>query len=102
VYAHTSFTTTPTTTITHPPPSIPHVHFFFNLKKVMRVWFDQQLSGVNGTIDILETPDFAPVNLIAQYHLLEEECAAWANATGGACVRWEEICVCVCVCVFFF
>jgi hypothetical protein len=50
----------------------------------MRVWFDQQLSGQNGTIDILETPDFAPVNLIAQYHLLEEECMAWANKTGGA------------------
>lgn len=49
----------------------------------MRVWFDRQLSGKNGTIDILETPDFAPVNLIAQYHLLEEESAAWANKTGG-------------------
>lgn len=52
----------------------------------MRVWFDRQLSGQNGTIDVLETPDFAPVNLIAQYHLLEEESAAWANKTGGACV----------------
>lgn len=60
--------------------------------QVMRVWFDQQLSGKNGTIDILETPDFAPVNLIAQYHLLEEECMAWANKTGGTC-----LCVFICV-----
>lgn len=56
----------------------------------MRVWFDQQLSGHNGTIDILETPDFAPVNLIAQYHLLEDECAAWANKTGGALKFWDR------------
>lgn len=67
-------------TPTHPPtPTITP-----QTPKVMRVWFDRQLSGRNGTIDILETPDFEPVNLIAQYHLLEAECAAWANKTGGA------------------
>lgn len=70
----------------------------------MRVWFDQQLN--DSTPNILETPDFTPINLsmycksvyisdestklklswiqVAQYHLLEEEFKEWAAKTGGA------------------
>lgn len=55
--------------------------------KVMRVWFDQQLN--NTTPNILETPDFTPINLIAQYHLLEEEYAEWANKTGGSVIEFH-------------
>lgn len=50
--------------------------------KVVRFWFDKQLNS--SAPDILETPDFTPINLIAQYHLLEEEFALWANKTGGS------------------
>ena len=50
--------------------------------KVLRVWFDQKLNETRP--DILETPDFYPINLIAQYHLLEHESTVWANKTGGS------------------
>jgi len=67
------------------------------LYKVVRVWFDKQLARacktVAGCPDVMETPDFTPVNLIAQYHLLERQSAAWANKTGGSifefhCYTW--------------
>jgi len=65
--------------------------------KVVRVWFDKQLlqacETAAGCPDIMETPDFTPVNLIAQYHLLESQSSAWANKTGGSifefhCYTW--------------
>ena len=49
--------------------------------RVFRGWFDKQLST---DIPIFETPDYRPINLIAQYHLLEEEFSSWANETGGS------------------
>lgn len=52
------------------------------MNQVFRAYFDKQLEG-NNSVDILETPDFFPVNLVAQYHMLEEESMAWANKTGG-------------------
>ena len=55
--------------------------------KVMRVWFDKQLNG--SAPNILETPDFAPINLVAQYHLLEEEFAIWAQKTGGSVIEFH-------------
>ena len=59
----------------------------------MRVWFDKKLNA--SAPDILETPDFTPVNLIAQYHLLEEEYASWSQRTGGSvlefhCYTWSK------------
>lgn len=93
VYVHVVSTYIHASVSHHPTNLQPHlITTLPTLKKpqVMRVWFDQQLSGHNGTIDILETPDFAPVNLIAQYHLLEDECAAWANKTGGALKFWDR------------
>lgn len=53
--------------------------------KVIRIWFDQQLGSDRP--DIMETPDFGPVNLIAQYSLLEEEFINWANRTGGSVIE---------------
>ena len=55
--------------------------------KVVRVWFDKQLNS--STPDILETPDFSPVNLIAQYHLLEDEFINWAQETGGSVIEFH-------------
>jgi isorenieratene synthase len=45
--------------------------------------------------DIIETPDWGIVNLIAQYSQLEDESIAWANATGGSilefhCYTWTK------------
>jgi isorenieratene synthase len=39
--------------------------------------------------DILETPDFTPINLIAQYSLLEKEFIDWAAQTGGSVVEFH-------------
>jgi hypothetical protein len=50
--------------------------------KVLRVWFDQQMNS--SAPDVLETPDYTPINLIAQYHLLEKEYSIWATKTGGS------------------
>lgn len=55
--------------------------------KVMRVWFDKQMNSSTPTI--LETPDFTPINLIAQYHLLEEEFIEWGNRTGGSVIEFH-------------
>ena len=49
--------------------------------RVFRAWFDKRLST---DIPIFETPDYRPINLIAQYHILEEEFQNWANETGGS------------------
>ncbi|XP_033120151.1 uncharacterized protein LOC117119432 isoform X2 [Anneissia japonica] len=54
--------------------------------KVFRAWFDKQL---HNRPDILETPDYTPVNLIAQYHMLEEQPAMWANKTGGSVLEFH-------------
>ncbi|XP_077985594.1 carotenoid phi-ring synthase-like [Glandiceps talaboti] len=54
--------------------------------KVFRAWFDRQLTD---SPIILETPDFTPVNLIAQYHLLEDEFKNWANETGGSVIEFH-------------
>ena len=56
--------------------------------KIMRVWFDKQLEGAN-TKNILETPEFSPINLIVQYHTLEEEYMVWANKTGGSVMEFH-------------
>lgn len=61
--------------------------------KVVRVFFDKQLNS--SAPDILETPDFSPINLVAQYHLLEEEFSIWAKKTGGSviefhCYTWSK------------
>lgn len=55
--------------------------------RVMRVWFDQQLN--DSTPVILETPDFTPINLIAQYSRLEEKFIDWAGKTGGSVIEFH-------------
>lgn len=50
---------------------------------MLRAYFDQRLMGPYADDVVLETPDANPVNLIAQYHLLEGESKEWADKTGG-------------------
>ncbi len=62
--------------------------------KVIRVWFDKQLEDSRAKT-ILETPDFSPINVVAQYHQLEEQYMNWANKTGGSVIefhlyQWEH------------
>ncbi|CEL94580.1 unnamed protein product [Vitrella brassicaformis CCMP3155] len=55
--------------------------------KVIRVWLDQPLNADRP--DIMETPDWSPVNLVAQYHMLEDDASEWAKRTGGAVVEFH-------------
>ncbi|XP_064611572.1 carotenoid phi-ring synthase-like [Liolophura sinensis] len=55
--------------------------------KVLRAWFDKQLD--NSRPDVLETPAFAPINLIAQFHMLEDEYKIWASQTGGSVIEFH-------------
>lgn len=55
--------------------------------KVLRLWFDKQMN--ESAPDILETPDYTPINLIAQYSLLEKEYIDWAQRTGGSVVEFH-------------
>ncbi|XP_006820129.1 carotenoid phi-ring synthase-like [Saccoglossus kowalevskii] len=54
--------------------------------KVIRIWFDKQIPNAP---DILQCPEHYPINLIAQYHLLERESAIWANKTGGSIMEFH-------------
>jgi len=55
--------------------------------KVVRVWFGGKLNATRP--DIVETPEHFPICLIAQFHLIEDEAAAWANKTGGSVVEFH-------------
>ncbi|KAM3570082.1 hypothetical protein VYU27_007844 [Nannochloropsis oceanica] len=57
--------------------------------KIFRAFFDKQLTGPYAQEIVLETPDSSPVNLIAQYHLLEKESADWAAKTGGSVIEFH-------------
>lgn len=50
--------------------------------KVLRIWFDKQLNRTQHHPNILETPDFEPINLVVQFDLLEDEYREWAAETG--------------------
>jgi len=55
--------------------------------KVVRMWFDRQPHP--SAPDIIETPQHPPINLITQFHLLEEESADWAQRTGGSVLEFH-------------
>jgi len=65
--------------------------------KVMRLWFDRKPDASRW--DIIETPEHHPVNLLAQFHLMEKESAAWSEQTGGAIIeahlyadwKWQDM-----------
>jgi len=55
--------------------------------RIMRAWFDKPLNPDRP--DILETPQFRPLHLLAQFHLLEEESQQWAKKTGGSIIEFH-------------
>ena len=55
--------------------------------RIMRAWFDRPLRSERP--DILETPQFRPLHLLAQFHLLEEESKTWAEKTGGSIIEFH-------------
>lgn len=55
--------------------------------RILRVWFDKQLDSTRP--DIVETPQHAPINLIAQYHLIEKEFMDWASKSGGSVLEFH-------------
>lgn len=55
--------------------------------KVVRAWLDRPTA--EGRPDILETPQHTPINLVALFHLLEDESAAWAEASGGSVLEFH-------------
>ncbi len=55
--------------------------------RIMRGWFDRPIN--EDRPDILETPQFRPLHLIAQFHQLEEESRQWAEKTGGSIIEFH-------------
>jgi isorenieratene synthase len=53
----------------------------------MRVWFDKPTRSDRP--DILETPQFRPLHLLAQFHLLEDESKKWSEKTGGSIIEFH-------------
>ncbi|XP_033628254.1 15-cis-phytoene desaturase, chloroplastic/chromoplastic-like [Asterias rubens] len=62
--------------------------------KILTVWFDKQLEG-SYKPDVVQTPSFPPITFVAQYHVLKEDFALWANQSGGSVFMfhmfaWEQ------------
>ena len=55
--------------------------------KILRVWLDKQPRAE--VPDVLETPQHRPINLLAQYHLLEAESRDFAMRTGGSVLEFH-------------
>lgn len=56
--------------------------------KVIRVWFDKKMTN-SPNFNVVQTPQDHPINLIAQYHLLEKEYVDWSEKTGGFVVEFH-------------
>jgi isorenieratene synthase len=55
--------------------------------RIMRAWFDRPLRADRP--DIMETPQFRPLHLLAQFHILEEESKSWAEKSGGSIIEFH-------------
>ncbi|MFN7149380.1 MAG: FAD-dependent oxidoreductase [Microthrixaceae bacterium] len=55
--------------------------------RILRVWFDRPLDP--SRTDVIETPEFHPIVLMAQFHLLEDESRRWAATTGGSVIEFH-------------
>jgi isorenieratene synthase len=51
---------------------------------ILRVWFDKPSAARPFSQSVIETPQFRPITLIANFGMLEEESAAWAKISGGS------------------
>jgi isorenieratene synthase len=55
--------------------------------RILRVWFDKKTNPDRP--DVIETPQFRPLHLLAQFHLLEGESKAWSEKTGGSVIEFH-------------
>ena len=55
--------------------------------RILRVWFDKQTDP--NRPDVIETPQFRPLHLLAQFHLLEGESKKWSEKTGGSVIEFH-------------
>ncbi|XP_071504050.1 carotenoid phi-ring synthase-like [Diadema antillarum] len=55
--------------------------------KVITLWFDQLLDPEQPKI--LQTPDFSPITLAVQRHLIEKQSREWSERTGGSVVEFH-------------
>ena len=55
--------------------------------KILRVWFDRKPH--KSRPDVIECPEHPPINLMGQFHLLEEECKQWSKSTGGSIIEFH-------------
>ena len=51
---------------------------------VLRAWFDKPATPRPFNQAVIETPQFHPINLIANYGMLEDESKAWVQSSGGS------------------
>ena len=51
---------------------------------VLRVWFDKPAAPRPFNQAVIETPQFRPINLVANYGMLEEASASWVKSSGGS------------------
>jgi len=56
---------------------------------VLRVWFDKPTRARPANQAVIETPQHRPINLIADYAMIEQSYAEWAKASGGAVLEFH-------------
>jgi isorenieratene synthase len=55
--------------------------------RILRVWFDKTTDP--NRPDVIETPQFRPLHLLAQFHMLEGESKEWSKKTGGSVIEFH-------------
>lgn len=54
---------------------------------VLRAWLDQRPDATRPVV--FETPQHPPINVVAQFHRLEDASTAWAQASGGSVLEFH-------------
>lgn len=54
---------------------------------VLRVWFDKPTAPRPASQAVIESSQYRPINLVALFHMLEEESRDWAKRTNGSVVE---------------
>jgi isorenieratene synthase len=55
--------------------------------EVLRVWLDKPTRPRPAREAVIETSQYRPINLVALFHMLEDESAEWAKRTGGSIIE---------------
>jgi isorenieratene synthase len=56
---------------------------------VLRVWLDKGTGNRPFHQSVIETPEHHPINLLALFHMLEDESKDWAARTGGSVIEFH-------------